>query len=193
VKRIEDVLLSSVLLLALSPLFLITSLAVKLDSRGPVLFRQERYGFNNRRIWIFKFRSMRHDPYPDRDVPQTRRNDPRLTRIGGFLRRTSLDELPQLLNVLRGEMSLVGPRPHAAVHNEKYARMIEGYLGRHRMKPGLTGWAQVNGQRGAIRGVDEMKLRLEYDRYYMANWSLLLDIKILLMTVPAVLRGINAY
>lgn len=192
-KRFEDLALSLVLLVALLPVLLIIALLVKIDSRGPVLFRQERYGFNNQRIWIFKFRSMHHNPDPDPDVPPARREDPRVTRVGGFLRRTSLDELPQLLNVLRGEMSLVGPRPHAAVHNEKYARLIEGYLGRHRMKPGITGWAQVNGLRGAIGGIEEMKRRLEYDRYYMANWSLLLDIKVLLMTIPAVFRGTNAY
>lgn len=192
-KRLEDVVLASALVFALAPLLLFIALLIKLDSRGPVLFRQERSGFDDRRILVFKFRSMYHDPNPDPSVPQTRRNDPRVTRIGGFLRRTSLDELPQLLNVVRGEMSLVGPRPHAAIHNEKYAELIEGYLGRHRMKPGITGWAQVNGLRGGIDSVEEMKRRLEHDRFYMTNWSLLLDIKILLMTVPAVLRGTNAY
>jgi Undecaprenyl-phosphate glucose phosphotransferase len=192
-KRLEDVVLASILIVALSPVLLLIALLVKIDSRGPVLFRQERYGINNQPIKILKFRSMHHDPDPDPSVPHALRNDPRVTRVGGFLRRTSLDELPQLLNVLRGEMSLVGPRPHAAVHNEKYARLIEGYLGRHRMKPGITGWAQVNGLRGGVDGVGEMRLRLEYDRYYMSNWSLLLDVKILLMTFPAVLRGTNAY
>lgn len=192
-KRLEDVILASILLVALSPLFLVICLLIKLDSRGPVLFRQERSGVDNRRIQIFKFRSMHHDPNPDPAVPQTLRNDPRVTRVGGLLRRSSLDELPQLLNVLRGEMSLVGPRPHAAVHNEKYARLIDGYLGRHRMKPGITGWAQVKGLRGGVDSVEEMKRRLDHDRYYVANWSLLLDIKILLMTVPAVFRGTNAY
>jgi putative colanic acid biosynthesis UDP-glucose lipid carrier transferase len=192
-KRLEDVVLASILVVVLSPLLLAISLLIKMDSRGPVLFRQERSGFDNRQILVFKFRSMHHDPNPDPNVPQTRRNDPRVTRIGGFLRRTSLDELPQLLNVLRGEMSLVGPRPHASIHNEKYARLIDGYLGRHRVKPGITGWAQVNGLRGGIDSIEEMKRRLEHDRYYVANWSLLLDIKILLMTLPAVLRGTNAY
>jgi Undecaprenyl-phosphate glucose phosphotransferase len=192
-KRLEDVVLASILVVVLSPLLLAISLLIKMDSRGPVLFRQERSGFDNRQILVFKFRSMHHDPNPDPNVPQTRRNDPRVTRIGGFLRRTSLDELPQLLNVLRGEMSLVGPRPHASIHNEKYARLIDGYLGRHRVKPGITGWAQVNGLRGGIDSIEEMKRRLEHDRYYVANWSLLLDIKILLMTFPAVLRGTNAY
>jgi len=192
-KRLEDVVLASILFVALSPLLLVISLLIKFDSRGPVLFCQERSGVDNRRIQIFKFRSMHHDPNLDPTVPQTRRNDPRVTRLGGFLRRSSLDELPQLLNVLRGEMSLVGPRPHAAVHNEKYARLIDGYLGRHRMKPGITGWAQVKGLRGGVDSVEEMKRRLDHDRYYVANWSLLLDVKILLMTVPAVFRGTNAY
>ena len=192
-KRLEDLALSLTVLTVLLPILVIISLLVKIDSRGPVLFRQERYGYNNQRIWILKFRSMHHEQHPDPDVPQARRGDPQVTRIGGFLRRTSLDELPQLVNVLRGEMSLVGPRPHATVHNEKYARLIEGYLGRHRMKPGITGWAQVNGLRGTIGETEEMRRRLEYDRYYMANWSLLLDIKVLLMTIPAVFRGTNAY
>ena len=192
-KRLEDVVLASILIVVLSPALLLIALLVKIDSRGPVLFRQARYGINNQPIKILKFRSMHHDPNPDPSVPHALRNDPRVTRVGGFLRRTSLDELPQLLNVLRGEMSVVGPRPHAAVHNEKYARLIEGYLGRHRMKPGITGWAQVNGLRGGVDGVGEMRLRLEHDRYYMSNWSLLLDVKILLMTFPAVLRGTNAY
>ena len=192
-KRLEDVVLASLLVVAFGPLLLLISLLIKLDSSGPVLFRQERSGFDNRRILICKFRSMYHDPNPDPSVPQAQRNDPRVTRVGAFLRRTSLDELPQLLNVLHGEMSLVGPRPHAAIHNEKYAQLIEGYLGRHRMKPGITGWAQVNGLRGGIDNIEEMKRRLVHDRFYMTNWSLLLDIKILLMTVPAVLRGTNAY
>ena len=190
-KRLEDVVLASILIVVLSPMLLLIAVLVKIDSCGPVLFRQGRYGFNNQPIKILKFRNMHHDPDPDPSVPHALRNDPRVTRVGGFLRRTSLDELPQLLNGLRGEMSLVGLRPHAAVHNEKYARLIEGYLGRHRMKPGITGWAQVNGLRGGVDGVGEMRRRLEYDRYYMSNWSLLLDAKILLMTFPAVLRGTN--
>ena len=136
---------------------------------------------------------MYHDPNPDPTVPQARRNDPRVTSVGAVLRRTSLDELPQLLNVLRGEMSLVGPRPHAAAHDDKYAKIIDGYLARHRMKPGITGWAQVNGSRGEIETTEQMRRRLQHDLFYIANWSLLLDIKILLMTGPAVMRGTNAY
>ena len=193
VKRAEDVLLALVLLVFLAPVLLIIALLVKIDSRGPVLFRQERYGFSSNRIVIYKFRSMHHDPNPDPSVPQARRNDPRVTRFGAILRRTSLDELPQVFNVLRGDMSLIGPRPHAAAHNEKYGRLINGYLARHRMKPGITGWAQVNGWRGETETTEQMRRRLEYDLFYIANWSLLLDIKILMMTIPVVIRGTNAY
>jgi len=193
VKRAEDVVLTLLLLVCLAPVLLLIALLVKIDSRGPVLFRQERYGFNNNRIVIYKFRSMHHDPNPDPSVPQARRNDPRVTRFGAILRRTSLDELPQLLNVLRGDMSLIGPRPHPTAHNEKYAHLINGYLARHRMKPGITGWAQVNGLRGETETTEQMRRRLEYDLFYIANWSLLLDIKILLTTIPVVVRGTNAY
>jgi Undecaprenyl-phosphate glucose phosphotransferase len=192
-KRAEDVVLTLVLLAFLAPVLLLIALLVKIDSRGPVLFRQERYGFNNNRIMIYKFRSMHHDPNPDPSVRQARRNDPRVTRVGAILRRTSLDELPQLFNVLRGDMSLVGPRPHATAHNEKYAALINGYLARHRMKPGITGWAQVNGSRGETETTEQMRRRLEYDLVYIANWSLMLDIKVLLMTIPVAIRGTNAY
>jgi putative colanic acid biosynthesis UDP-glucose lipid carrier transferase len=125
---------------------------------------------------------MAHEPQADASVPQARRNDPRITRIGAFLRKTSLDELPQLFNVLRGEMSLVGPRPHAVAHNEHYAKIIDGYLGRHRVKPGITGWAQVNGLRGETETPEKMRMRVQYDLFYIDNWSLLFDIKILAMT-----------
>jgi Undecaprenyl-phosphate glucose phosphotransferase len=192
-KRTEDILLALLLLVVLAPALLIIALLIKIDSRGPVLFRQERYGFNNQRIMIHKFRSMLHEARPDPNVPQARRDDPRVTRLGSILRRTSLDELPQLFNVLAGDMSLIGPRPHATAHNEKYAQLINGYLGRHRMKPGLTGWAQVNGCRGETKAIDQMRRRLEFDLYYIANWSLLLDLRILLTTIPVVIRGTNAY
>ncbi|MBN9090501.1 MAG: undecaprenyl-phosphate glucose phosphotransferase [Reyranella sp.] len=193
VKRAEDVVLVLLLLLFLAPILLLIALLVMIDSRGPVLFRQERYGFNNNRIVVYKFRSMHHDSNPDPAVPQARRNDPRVTRVGAIIRRASLDELPQLFNVLRGDMSLVGPRPHATAHNEKYAALINGYLARHRMKPGITGWAQVNGWRGATETTEQMRRRLEHDIYYIENWSLLLDIKVLLMTLPVVAHGDNAY
>jgi exopolysaccharide biosynthesis polyprenyl glycosylphosphotransferase len=187
------VVISLVALVLLAPVLVVVAILIKLDSPGPVLFRQERYGFNNNRFLVFKFRTMRHAAVEDREVPQARRNDPRITRVGGFLRRSSLDELPQLFNVLWGDMSLVGPRPHAAAHNEKYAQLIDGYLGRHRMKPGITGWAQVNGQRGGTETPQQMQLRLEYDLSYIAEWSLYLDLKVMLMTIPAILRGTNAY
>jgi putative colanic acid biosynthesis UDP-glucose lipid carrier transferase len=193
VKRAEDIVVATIALAIVAPLFVLIALAIKIDSRGPIIFRQERHGFNNNRILMFKFRSMLHELHPDPNIPQARRNDPRVTRVGAFLRRTSLDELPQLLNVLRGDMSMVGPRPHADAHNEKYARLIDGYLGRHRMKPGITGWAQVNGLRGETETTEQMRRRLDHDLFYIANWSLLLDIKVILMTFPVVLRGTNAY
>ncbi len=193
VKRAEDLLIASLMLVVLVPLLLAIAAVVKLNSRGPVFFRQERYGFNNNRIMVWKFRTMRHDLNPDPNVPQATRTDPRVTSVGAVLRRTSLDELPQLFNVLGGSMSLVGPRPHAAAHNEKYARLIDGYLARHRMKPGITGWAQVNGARGETVTTEQMKRRLSYDLFYIANWSLLLDIKVLLVTIPAVASTRNAY
>ena len=192
-KRAEDIAISIALLLLLAPLLALIALVIKLDSAGPVMFRQERYGFNNNRFLIYKFRTMQHETVPDRLVQQATRNDPRVTRIGFFLRRSSLDELPQLFNVLRGEMSLVGPRPHAAAHNKKYAQLIDGYLARHRVKPGLTGLAQVHGARGETESLQQMKRRLDYDLAYIANWSMYLDLEVLLMTVPAVLRGTNAY
>lgn len=192
-KRLEDVVISLLALVLLAPVLLVIAILIKVDSPGPVLFRQERYGFRNNRFFVYKFRSMRHETVENRLVPQAQRNDPRITRIGALLRRTSLDELPQLLNVLWGDMSLVGPRPHAAAHNEKYAQLIDGYLARHRMKPGITGWAQVNGARGGTESPQQMQRRLEYDLCYIANWSLQLDLKVLVMTIPAVLRGTNAY
>ena len=192
-KRLEDITIGLLALLLLAPLFIAIAILVKVDSRGPVIFRQERVGFGNRRFFVFKFRTMRHEATSDPQVPQAKRNDPRVTRVGAVLRRFSLDELPQLFNVLSGDMSLVGPRPHAAAHNEKYALLIDGYLTRHRMKPGLTGWAQVHGERGRTETVQHMQRRLEYDLYYIANWSLYLDLKVMLMTIPAIIRGTNAY
>ncbi len=192
-KRTEDMILASVLLVALAPLFLLIAAMIKVDSPGPVLFRQDRFGLQNSNLRIFKFRTMRYEPDPEPQVPQATRNDPRVTRFGAFLRRTSLDELPQLFNVLHGTMSLVGPRPHAAAHNRKYGRLIDSYLGRHRMKPGITGWAQVHGHRGETDTIDKMRCRLEHDLYYIKNWSLMLDLQILVNTIPALIRGHNAY
>ncbi len=192
-KRAEDIVLTSFLLILLTPLLLLLAVLIKLDSPGPVIFRQERHGFNNNRFCVFKFRTMHHVPDPDPGIPQARRNDPRVTRIGAILRCTSLDELPQLFNVLLGDMSLVGPRPHATAHNDKYAPLIDGYLARHRVRPGITGWAQVNGWRGETETLEKMRNRLEHDLFYIANWSLLLDLKVLALTFPVIVRGTNAY
>jgi putative colanic acid biosynthesis UDP-glucose lipid carrier transferase len=192
-KGVEDRVLGLILLILALPVMAVIAVLVKLDSPGPVLFRQKRYGFNNNDITVFKFRSMRNDPNPDPSVPQAQRNDPRVTRIGAFLRKSSLDELPQLFNVLQGTMSLVGPRPHAVAHNEHYAAVIDGYLGRHRVKPGITGWAQVNGYRGETDTPEKMRMRVQYDLYYIDNWSLSLDLKILLMTIFVGFVNRNAY
>lgn len=186
-KAIEDRVLAALLLLLFGPLLALIALAVRSTSAGPVLFGQKRYGFNNEVITVYKFRTMFHGRPEEPEVPQARRDDPRVTPLGRILRRTSVDELPQLFNVLRGDMSLVGPRPHAVAHNQKYAAIIDRYLGRHKMKPGITGWAQVNGLRGPTETPEKMEERIEYDLYYIDNWSLFFDLRILVMTVFAVL------
>ena len=192
-KRAEDIGLSGLLLLFFGPLMLLIALLIKLDSRGPVLFGQPRFGFNNNPITVLKFRSMVAGAADDPAVPQACRNDPRVTRLGRFLRRTSLDELPQLVNVLRGEMSMVGPRPHAIAHNEYYAKIIDDYLRRHRVKPGITGWAQVNGLRGETASVAAMNERVKHDLFYIENWSLRFDVWILLRTLAVGFVHPNAY
>ena len=192
-KAALDYLLGAVLTFILLPVMLLIALMIKLDSKGPALFRQQRYGFSNKIFYIYKFRTMRQSACEDMITVQATRNDPRITRVGYLLRRLSLDELPQLFNVLNGTMSLVGPRPHAVDHNEEYAKTIRSYFARHRVKPGLTGWAQVHGLRGEIRNLDEMKARVKYDIYYAENWSLLFDMKILVMTFVVCLIGRNAY
>lgn len=192
-KALLDYGVGALLTLMLLPLMAVIALAIKLDSKGPVFFRQERYGFVNKVFRIWKFRTMTAtEAAPARNIQATR-NDPRVTRVGRFLRRWSLDELPQLFNVLNGTMSLVGPRPHAIDHNEEYSQLIRGYFARHRVKPGITGWAQVNGLRGETKRVDQMEARVKYDIYYTENWTLLFDLKILLMTIAATLQGKNAY
>jgi Undecaprenyl-phosphate glucose phosphotransferase len=193
IKSIEDKIVAGMALLLLSPLMLGTALAIRIDSPGPVLFRQKRYGFNNEVIVVYKFRSMHHNRPPELGVPQATKHDPRVTRVGRILRRTSLDELPQLLNVLKGDMSLIGPRPHAVEHNEQYAKLIGGYHGRHKVKPGITGWAQVNGFRGETDTVDKMRARVEHDIHYIENWSVWLDVKILVMTAFIGWTSKNAY
>lgn len=181
-KMIEDRFLGTALFLLALPVMLVIALLVRADSPGPALFRQERHGFNNQIFTIFKFRSMRNDSPTDPNVEQAKRSDPRVTRLGRFLRKTSLDELPQLLNVLRGEMSLVGPRPHAIPHNIMYAAIIDEYFARHNVKPGITGWAQINGLRGEIDRPEKMQERVTFDLYYVENWSLWLDFKIVMQT-----------
>lgn len=192
-KRTEDLIITVAALILLAPLMCLVALLIKLDSPGPVLFRQARLGFNNNVITVYKFRTMLHRPAAGAEVRQAQRNDPRFTRIGRFLRRTSIDELPQLFNVLQDGMSLVGPRPHALAHNDQYAPLIDGYLGRHRMQPGITGWAQVNGFRGETDTLDKMQRRVEHDLAYIDGWSLMLDLRILFMTVFTSLSQRNAY
>jgi len=194
VKGIEDRVLAFALLMALWPLLIVIGVAIKLTSPGPVLFTQRRYGFNNNEITILKFRSMHWDPTEERErSDQTKRNDPRVTPIGAVLRRTSLDELPQLINVLLGDMSLVGPRPHTVAHNEQYAKTVDKYLIRHKVKPGMTGWAQVNGLRGEIHMPELMRRRVQFDLDYIENWSLLFDFKILALTLFTGFVNENAY
>jgi putative colanic acid biosynthesis UDP-glucose lipid carrier transferase len=195
VKTLEDYVLGALLLIAVAPLMLIIAIAVRLDTPGPVLFRQQRYGFNNRTIQVLKFRTMRDQVGETRadQAVQATRHDPRLTRVGRWLRRTSLDELPQLLNVLRGEMSIVGPRPHMVAHNEKYASLIDSYLGRHRVKPGITGWAQVNGLRGETDTLEKMERRIQYDLDYIEQWSLAFDLRIIARTMLVGFVHQNAY
>ena len=192
-KRMLDLLLSAVGLLLLSPLLLVIAGAIAYTSPGPVLFAQDRYGLDGRRFRILKFRTMRVLEAGDQQgLRQATRNDPRITPIGGVLRRWSLDELPQLINVLRGDMSLVGPRPHAVDHNEQYRRLIPGYMQRHAFKPGITGLAQVEGLRGETSSLDLMANRVDADLRYQRDWSLKLDIKILIKTLLH-LRSPNAY
>lgn len=193
IKEFEDKVLGLLLTIVALPIMAIVALAIRLDSPGPVLFRQKRFGFNNDEFTVFKFRTMYIDRAADPEVTQATRDDPRVTPVGRLLRRASLDELPQLFNVLRGDMSLVGPRPHAVAHNEHYARLIDGYLARHRVKPGITGWAQINGLRGATETPEMMRRRVAHDLYYIDNWSLLFDLRILAHTVLFSLVDRNAY
>ncbi|HEX2135565.1 MAG TPA: undecaprenyl-phosphate glucose phosphotransferase [Microvirga sp.] len=191
-KRGFDVVVAGAALLLLAPLFLMVAVAIRIDSEGPVFFRQRRIGFSGRTFRIFKFRTMtalEDGPV----VRQATRDDQRITRVGRWLRRTSIDELPQLLNVIRGEMSLVGPRPHANAHDSEFDRLIANYALRHHVKPGITGWAQVHGLRGETPTVDLIRRRVEYDLSYIERWSFLLDARILVLTVKELLKGSNAY
>ncbi|UVO27603.1 undecaprenyl-phosphate glucose phosphotransferase [Bradyrhizobium arachidis] len=191
-KRIFDLAGASLALIVFAPVMLATAVLIKLTSKGPVFFRQTRNGFNGAAFKIFKFRTMRVlEDGPT--IRQAEKNDPRVTRTGKWLRKTSIDELPQLFNVLKGDMSLVGPRPHAAAHNTEYERIIGNYAFRHHVKPGITGWAQVNGYRGEISAIELMQKRVELDIWYINNWAVRLDLKILLLTVVTSLRDPNAY
>jgi len=193
-KAIEDRVLAFIILLCLAPLFLIIALAIKFDSKGPVFFRQNRTGWNGKEFRIWKFRSMRTDQEVSKGevLKQAEKNDPRITKVGAFLRKTSLDELPQLLNVLFGDMSLVGPRPHAVQHDEVYARRISDYYIRNNIKPGMTGLAQVRGFRGETKDIEQMQKRIESDIEYINNWSIGMDFYILIRTVTA-FSGSGAY
>jgi putative colanic acid biosynthesis UDP-glucose lipid carrier transferase len=181
-KRLEDFALGTVALLMIAPVMVAVAIGVKATSKGPILFRQRRYGLSGKEIYVWKFRTMTVCEDGSM-VAQARQNDSRITPFGAFLRRTSLDELPQLFNVVAGSMSLVGPRPHAVAHNELYRRKIQGYMLRHKVKPGITGWAQVNGWRGETDTIDKMERRIEHDLYYIQNWRITLDIRILFLTV----------
>ena len=193
-KRFVDVILSVLILIPLSPLLLAIAVGVKLSSPGPVLFRQLRYGVGGQKIVVSKFRSMRSEPLAaDGEVQQATQGDSRVTPFGRFLRKTSLDELPQFFNVLQGGMSIVGPRPHAVQHNELYRKQVKGYMLRHMVKPGITGWAQINGLRGETDTLDKMQRRIEFDLYYIRHWSLGLDLKIILRTALVVFKDRHAY
>jgi putative colanic acid biosynthesis UDP-glucose lipid carrier transferase len=192
IKRLSDIIIASLILILISPLLVIIAFGVKLSSPGPMLFKQRRYGLDGKEITVYKFRSMKVCE-DDGDIKQATKNDRRVTAFGRLLRRNSLDELPQFINVLQGRMSVVGPRPHAVAHNEIYRKLIKGYMMRHKVKPGITGWAQVNGRRGETDTLDKMKERIEYDLAYLRNWSLRLDLAIILRTIWVVLKGRNAY
>jgi putative colanic acid biosynthesis UDP-glucose lipid carrier transferase len=191
-KRLTDLTLASLILIPAAPFMLIIALLVRLSSPGPVIFKQRRYGLDGRQITVYKFRTMRVTEDGD-SIRQATQSDSRITPLGRLLRRTSIDELPQLLNVLQGRMSLVGPRPHAVAHNELYRKLIKGYMLRHKVTPGMTGLAQVHGMRGETQTVEQMEARLKYDLDYLRNWSPLLDLKILFKTLLIVVRGEKAY
>jgi putative colanic acid biosynthesis UDP-glucose lipid carrier transferase len=193
IKRLEDMLLGSLISLLIVPVCLVIAIAIKLTSPGPVVFKQYRMGINGRKFRVYKFRSMVLHQESSGGVTQATRSDARITPLGAFLRRTSLDELPQFFNVLQGRMSIVGPRPHALAHNEYYKDLVESYMQRHKVKPGITGWAQVSGYRGETDTLEKMQKRVEYDLWYIDNWSLWLDVKIIFLTVFKGFLNKNAY
>ena len=191
-KFAEDKVIALVILILISPILMLISLAVKVSSKGPIFYIQKRYGFDGKVIRVYKFRSMYlHDD--ETILKQASKDDGRVTTVGKFLRKTSLDELPQFINVLQGRMSIVGPRPHAVSHNEHYKQLVKKYMQRHMVKPGITGWAQINGFRGETDTLDKMEKRVEYDLYYIENWSLFLDLKIIALTIVKGFFAKNAY
>ena len=192
IKRASDIVLSLLILMLISPLLLVIALAIKLDSPGPVIFKQRRYGLDGEEILVYKFRSMRVCEDGE-SIRQAQKGDSRITRIGAFLRKSSMDELPQFVNVLQKRMSIVGPRPHTVAHNEIYHNLIKGYMIRHKVKPGITSWAQVNGYHSETRTLDKMQARIDHDLDYLRNWSLRLDLHIILKTVIVVFRDRAAY
>jgi putative colanic acid biosynthesis UDP-glucose lipid carrier transferase len=192
VKRLEDLILASAIMTLITIPMLVIAVWIKCTSKGPIIFKQDRYGLNGRKIRMWKFRSMTVTEN-DAVVTQAKKGDTRITKVGAFLRRTSLDELPQFINVLKGDMSVIGPRPHAVAHNEEYRKIVDFYMLRHKVKPGITGWAQVNGARGETDTLDKMKTRIEFDLEYIRNWSLWLDFKIVFLTVFKSFNDKNAY
>jgi putative colanic acid biosynthesis UDP-glucose lipid carrier transferase len=191
-KRASDIVLSLIIMTLVSPLLLLVAIGVKVSSPGPAIFRQKRHGLNGDEITVYKFRSMTtQDNGPE--VKQATRGDSRITPFGAFIRRTSLDELPQFINVLQGSMSVVGPRPHAVAHNHQYRQLIKTYMVRHKVKPGITGWAQVNGHRGETDTLEKMQSRVECDLEYLRHWSLALDFQIIMKTIRLVFFDRNAY
>jgi len=192
IKRVSDIVLSTLILILISPILVMLAIGVKVSSPGPVIFRQRRTGLDGEIIEVYKFRSMRTTD-DGAVVKQATRDDPRITPFGAFIRKTSLDELPQFVNVLQGRMSIVGPRPHAVAHNEQYRKLVKAYMARHKVKPGITGWAQVNGLRGETDTLDKMAARIEYDLEYLRNWTLGLDLLIIARTVKLVFLDRSAY
>ncbi|GAA5182491.1 hypothetical protein GCM10025771_31900 [Niveibacterium umoris] len=192
IKRVEDIVLSSIILLLIAPILVAVAIGVKRSSPGPVIFKQRRYGLDGKEIMVYKFRSMSVTEDGAKTYTQVTRNDSRVTPFGAFIRKTSLDELPQFINVLQGRMSIVGPRPHAIAVNEQYRSLIPGYMVRHKVKPGITGWAQVNGYRGGD-DLEHMKGRIQYDLEYLRHWTITMDIWIIIKTALLVVRDESAY
>jgi putative colanic acid biosynthesis UDP-glucose lipid carrier transferase len=192
IKRISDMVLSTLILCLISPIMLMIALGVKMSSPGSVIFKQRRYGLDGKEIVVYKFRSMTVCDDGEK-ILQAQKTDRRITPFGAILRKTSLDELPQFINVLQGRMSIVGPRPHAVAHNEEYRKLIKGYMVRHKVKPGITGWAQINGYRGETEVLDKMEKRIDHDLDYLRNWSLRLDLYIIIKTILVVLKDRHAY